>query len=44
MGAYFHDNVELKFAAAYDSDELWHQIRCRPSRLLSIVHTKKASL
>ena len=21
MGAYFHDNVELKFAAAYDSDE-----------------------
>ena len=21
MGAYFHDNIELKFAAAYDSDE-----------------------
>ena len=21
MGAYFHDNVELRFAAAYDSDE-----------------------
>ena len=21
MGAYFHSNVELKFAAAYDSDE-----------------------
>ena len=21
MGAYFHDNVELKFAAAYDSNE-----------------------
>lgn len=21
MGAYFHDNVDLKFAAAYDSDE-----------------------
>ena len=21
MGTYFHDNVELKFAAAYDSDE-----------------------
>ncbi|MBO5586889.1 MAG: substrate-binding domain-containing protein, partial [Prevotella sp.] len=21
MGAYFHDNVEVKFAAAYDSDE-----------------------
>ena len=21
MGAYFHENVELKFAAAYDSDE-----------------------
>ena len=21
MGAYFHDNVELKFAAAYDSDK-----------------------